>query len=679
MNSHFQVPGPLMVALAKESRMTERTVPGCYPPIGDYAVIGDCHTAALISRAGSVDWYCPRRFDHPAVLCRLLDAGTGGFFRLAPSYDFTTRRRYRPETNVLESTFTTDTGVVRVTDFMPIHRRTAERHGQDVGASGRLLRLVEGIRGTVDLGVAFKPSFDFGRAPGNIQVLAGRGAIARSRAGAASLAVDGIALRADAHDGVRGRLRVRAGDRRWLALGHVDGDRPIAPTLDSARAEAELAQTIAYWQRWSGRCTYRGPYRDAVLRSALTLKLLTYEPSGAVVAAPTTSLPEQIGGLRNWDYRFTWLRDAALILYALLTLGFHAEADDFMAWLERACGDDPTATPQIMYGITGERDLREVRLDHLDGYRGSRPVRIGNAAAGQRQLDIYGEVLVAAYLQYRAPSGPARDGTRPRRGPSPDVWALLRRFVDQAAACWQRPDRGIWELRDGPRHFLYSKLMCWAALDRGVRLAEEHDLPGPLARWRRTRTQIRAAILRDGYNRTVGAFTQSFGSTSLDASALAIPRIGFLPATDPRVLSTIERIRADLTADGLVYRYRTPDGLPRGEGAFALCTFWLVDALALTNRLEEARVLFEHVLGYANDVGLLSEEIDPASGSLLGNFPQGFSHLALIGAAVNLAKAAKYGAEHTAETEAERAGRAGAAAAEGYAARADGASRLSRL
>jgi alpha,alpha-trehalase len=631
-----------------------------YPPIGDYALIGDCHTAALIARDGSIDWFCPGRFDAPAVFCRLLDAHRGGYLRAAPGGSFSSDRGYRGPTNVLQTTLSSAQGRVRFTDLMPIHRRTAHRQGYDVGTSQRLLRLIEGVAGEVELELCYKPTFDFARAATEMSIVSDLGAVAGASSTYLTLACRGVALERGPDGGVRGRIRVRSGDRLWLVLTFAQDPDRAEEALAPVRCQEQLERTLQYWQHWAAQCTYRGPRRDAVLRSALVLKLLTYEPTGALVAAPTTSLPEQIGGERNWDYRYTWLRDSSLILYALMTVGYREEAADFMHWLEQTIGSDPTRAPQIMYGIDGRRKLPEQTVDQLEGYRQSRPVRTGNGAAEQRQLDIFGEVLRAAHLHYR---GRADDTDAAR--PDAEAWQVLRGLVQQAAEHWAESGRGIWEVRGGPRPFLYGKLMCWAALDAGIRLADEHGLAAPLEAWRRTRDKLRQAILERGYDPELGAFTQSFGSRNLDASALMIPRIGFLPATDARVRSTLACIQRQLSRDGLVFRYRTADGLPGGEGTFTLCTFWLADALALSGQLDEAEAVFERAVRSANDVGLLAEEIDAGSGEQLGNYPQGFSHMALIGAAVDIAKVAEQGAEEQARTEADRAGRASRAATSG--------------
>lgn len=604
-----------------------------YRPIGDYAIIGDAHTAALVSRDGSIDWCCWPHFDSPAVFCRLLDARRGGYFQITPSGPYRTSRSYVGATNVLATTFHTDSGQVRLTDFMPAEQRGSHGRGEDIAASHRLLRLVEGLVGNVELEITFRPTFDYARARTSIDVYNG-GAVARGTDQILRLGAQ-VCLSAAADGGVRGRIHLRQGDRTWVTLtDQLDGDL--------GDPQAALDATLAYWQQWIERCTYHGPYEVQVRRSALALKLLTFEPTGALVAAPTTSLPEEIGGIRNWDYRYTWLRDAALILHALQTVGYHDEAMDFFEWLEALCLSSEDNI-QIMFRLDGRRELPEQELSHLEGYRGSRPVRIGNAAAGQTQLDIYGEVLDAAHTCYEE-----------MRVPHPRLGRVLSLLADRAAARWMEPDHGIWEVRTGPRHFLYSKLLCWVAVDRAVRLADEDRLTGDVRTWRRTRDEIREAILTRGYDARLQAFTQAFDSSTLDASALVIPLIGFLPPTDPRVQSTVRLIQQRLTAHGLVYRYRTDDGLPGGEATFGLCTFWLVDNLTLSGRIADARELFERVIAYANDAGLLSEQINPSTRELLGNFPQGFTHLALIRSALHIAKAEGQGPEERAERPVER-------------------------
>lgn len=595
-----------------------------YRPIRDYALIGDAHTAALVSNDGSIDWCCLPCFDSPAVFCRLLDARKGGWFRVGSVEPAEASRGYVDgTTNVLRTTFRTGGGRLRLTDFMPVQPRTAGSGVTEIAPGRRILRLVEGLAGEVDVEVAFRPTFDYARTETTIAPLPG-GAVARAGGESLTLACP-VALRPDGAGALRGRFRLAAGERRWVALAYGADAEPGQGADD--QADAALARTLEYWRAWAARGTYDGPYRDLVLRSALVLKLLTFEPTGALVAAPTTSLPEEIGGARNWDYRYTWLRDSALILDALMGIGYHDEALDFFGWLERL-GIRSGDGPQIAYAVDGGADLPERTLDHLEGYRRSRPVRVGNAAASQRQLDVYGEILDAAYLCVER-----------MRQPHPALAGVLPALADRAAARWCEPDQGIWEVRGGPRHFLYSKLLCWVALDRAVRLVQRAGISGDVARWRRAREAIRRAILSEGYDAEVGAFTQALGEPALDASALAIPLVGFLPPTDPRVRSTVDRVRERLTAHGLVYRYLTEDGLPGGEATFALCSFWLVDNLALGGRVDEARELFERVAGCANDLGLLSEEIEPRSGELLGNFPQGFTHLALIRSALTIARA----------------------------------------
>lgn len=602
--------------------------PRGHRPIGDYAIIGDAHTAALVASDGSIDWCCCPRFDSPAVFCRLLDAQNGGYWSIAPVEPYRSSRQYAGWTNVLATTFVTENGRVRVTDFMPIRQRDASRRGEDVAASHRLLRLIEGLSGSVECEVRFRPTFGFASVQTVVQPCEG-GAVASGEGESLALGCP-IPLHNDTSASVSGRRRVRTGDRLWIAMTYRAGD-PTASDFLVDDSDSQLDKTLQYWRGWSDRCSYHGPYHALVRRSALMLKLLIYEPTGAIIAAPTTSLPAEIGGVRNWDYRYTWLRDAALILYALQSIGYYEEAADFFEWIERLCvrcrGD-----LRIMYRIDGGEDLDERNLEHLHGYRGSRPVRVGNAAARQRQLDVYGPIMDAAHLYFEAEE----------RKLDPEFWGTLRYVADQAATRWREADQGLWEVRGPPQHFLYSKLQCWVALDRALRLAHLERVPADTSRWQRARDEIRSAILNEGYDRQTGAFTQAFGSRVLDASALAIPLVEFLPANDPRVLSTIERIRERLTSNGLVYRYHaaeTDDGLAGTDASFAMCTFWLVDNLALLGRINEARSVFERVTGYANDVGLLSEEIDPAGGQLLGNYPQGYTHLALIRSALRIAKA----------------------------------------
>jgi GH15 family glucan-1,4-alpha-glucosidase len=634
-----------------KSSVTQRQ--GGYLPIGSYALIGNCHTAALVGADGSVDFVCPSRFDAPAVFCRVLDAEKGGYLSITPDDEFSVTRRYLEGTAILETTFHTGDLTARVTDFLPVDQQEPNEQGQDVQTSHELLRLVEGVDGGGTLRLRFKPTFDFASTPSPCTVQ-GRSATVGEGTSQLRLDTGDIDLRAGDDGVVTGEIDVRPGEKHWIVLSHGTRDDP----LRNESCDDLLRTTCRYWEQWSDSWTYDGPYKEHVLRSVITLKLLTYEPTGAIVAAPTTSLPEAIGGERNWDYRFTWLRDSALILYALMSVGHEGEATDFMRWLHRTISTDPTNLPQIMYTIEGGTELPEKQLDYLSGYRDSHPVRVGNGAADQVQLDIYGEVLLAADIHFGA-------GTS---NPEllKEMWPTLSYMATLAADRWRNHGSGIWEVRGGPRDFLYGKLLCWAALDRAIHLATANDLDAPLEHWKQERETIHSTILEKAYNQKLKAFTQSFDSDVLDSSALIIPRIGFLPATDPRVQSTVRAVQEHLTSHGLVYRYRSNDGLSGGEGTFTLCTYWLVDALTLEGKVDEARALFESLLGYMNDVGLLSEEIDPRSGEMLGNFPQGFSHLALVQSAVNLAAAAKHGAEHDSHSMGERMQRGKHAAAEGH-------------
>jgi GH15 family glucan-1,4-alpha-glucosidase len=607
-----------------------------YPPIGDYAIVGDCHTAALVSREGSVDWYCPERFDRPAIFCRLLDWDKGGYFRVSPKSPRAARRQYLGETNVLQTIFDDDRGQLRLTDFMPIERRTDGR-GKDVETRHNLVRLIESTDGDCDVEITLEPRFEYGGSLGEMRIIPGRGVIASHRGDYLTLRCADVPLERDTPGRVQGSLALRAGERRWLVLSTNHSERDAFAALEPRDEDTAFARTLDYWQRWADLCTYTGPYRAEVIRGALVLKLLTHEPTGSIVAAPTTSLPEELGGMRNWDYRFSWLRDSGLTLSSLISLGYHAEAADYFEWLVEVCASDPRIAPRVMYRVDGSVDLTERTLRHLEGYAGSAPVRIGNDAVTQRQHDVYGAILNAAYVhRISSNTDPSIHDTHEGEAPSDALWGLLAGFVEQAAQRWTEPGSGIWEMRGPPRHFVHGKVMCWSALDCGIRLARQHRLPAPLANWEAARDSMAEAIIAGGYDDRRGAFVQSFGTSNLDASLLTIPLVGFLPTTDPRVRSTMERIQSELTHNKLVYRYRSDDWLQGTEGAFVLCTFWLVNNLTMSNRLDEARALFEHVISFANDVGLLSEEIEPRTGALLGNFPQAFSHLGLINAAVLL-------------------------------------------
>ena len=580
--------------------------------IEDYALLGDLQTAALVGRDGSVDWCCFPRFDSGACFAALLGGPEHGRWLVAPVAPVRrSERRYRPGTLVLETVHETDAGAVRVVDFMPPRGRAPD-----------IVRIVEGVRGRVAVRSELVVRFDYGRTvPWVRRVDDARVAVAGP---------DALCLRtpADVHGEAlttASEFVVGPGERVPFVLTWFPSHEPLPAPVD---AEAALAETEAYWRGWSDACDCEVPYHDAVQQSLLVLKALTYGPTGGIVAAPTTSLPERLGGVRNWDYRFCWLRDAALTLVAMLHAGYRDEAAAWRDWLLRAVAGDPAAV-QIMYGIAGERRLDERELGWLPGFAGSRPVRTGNAASTQLQLDVYGEVLDAAWHALAAGNAPSEDN-----------WALLGHLLAWLEDGWREEDAGIWEVRGPLRHFTHSKAMAWVAFDRALRVAEATGRPGPIERWRGLRDEIKAQVLERGWSERRRAFAQSYGSDELDASLLLLPLVGFLPAADPRVVSTVEAIRRDLEVDGLVYRYRDAgggvDGLPPGEGAFLACSFWLVEVLALQGRRAEARELFERLLALRNDVGLLAEEYDPAAGRQLGNVPQALSHLALVTAALAL-------------------------------------------
>lgn len=595
-----------------------------YRPIRDYGLIGNCHTAALISSEGSLDWGCLPRFDSPAVFCRLLDDQIGGYFQIKPAGKFSVSRSYLEFSAVLATTFGGAAGKARLIDFMPVAKRQDE--GEKKADAVLLYRIIEGLSGEVEFDLEWKPTFDYARVTSVIGLFEGG---ASAQAPNESVILLGDAGLARGISGVvHGHFRVKEGTKVAFLMAFGEGT-PLSP--DSLwplhrNTEEALSAALNHWREWSDRCTYHGKYRDLVRRSAVTLKLLTYEPTGALIAAPTMSLPERIGGGRNWDYRYSWLRDSALTLHALMNLGYHDESKAFLKWIETILVGERQQNIQIAYRVDGGTDLTESELDHLSGYRGSRPVRLGNGAVHQKQWDVFGEVLDSAHFCFDLMWRPVSAG----------LWRALSYLADQACALWRTPDNGIWEVRGGPRHFLCSKLYCWVAVDRALKLCERGNLQADIVGWRKARDEIRQAILSEGFNTDVGAFTQSFRGQALDASALMIPIVGFLPASDPRVLSTMEQIKERLTSHGLVYRYLNEDGLPGNEAVFAVCTFWLVDNLALSGRLQEAVALFEKVVSYANDLGLLSEELDPVTGELLGNFPQGFTHLGLIRSAVRL-------------------------------------------
>ena len=611
-----------------------------YPPIANHGVIGNLRTVALVCTDGTIDWFCFPRFDSPSVFAALLDDRRGGAFRIAPvDYGSTGKQFYWPDTNVLLTRFFTPDGVGEITDFMPIGVPT-----KDLG-SQVLVRRVRVSRGAVTFRVDCRPAFDYARAKHRLDVAPGR-AIFSTEALTFAL-VTPIPLERSDGDGVTATFALQEGESAVFVLGRHLPDVTCPATIER-RAEELFQSTVQYWRRWLRKSTYSGRWREMVHRSALVLKLLAFEPTGAIVAAPTCGLPEAIGGTRNWDYRYSWLRDAAFTVYGLIRVGFTEEAEGFMLWLER-CFRDADQSMQAVYGIDGRRDLHEVELVHLDGYAGSRPVRIGNAAYRQLQLDIYGEVLDAIYLWNKYGTAPVPY----------DSWVRVRRAIDWLGENWRRRDEGIWEVRGSAQHFTYSKMMCWVAFDRALRLAEKRSFPTDRTRWLRIRDEIYEEIMREAWDDTRHTFVQAYGSRALDAAALIMPLVFFLSPSDPRMIGTLKAInrspREDgLVSDGLVFRYNTDadlDGiansvnphLDRAEGTFNLCTFWLVEALTRAGRanpamLDEARLMFERMMSYANHVGLYSEEIG-ANGEALGNFPQAFTHLALISAAYNLDRA----------------------------------------
>ncbi|WP_276249798.1 glycoside hydrolase family 15 protein [Haloarcula rara] len=589
---------------------------GDYTPIEAYGLVGNLETCALVGPDGSVDWFPFPHVESPSVFAAILDAKRGGRFRVGPTDGTAGRQRYRERTNVLETRFETDGSVLTVTDFMP--PAGAVDHPKRV-----LYRRLDCEGGPVSAELTFDPAFEYGRADATFERTAAgllaAGPEERTTLEAAfDLELDGDAGRAT------GTTTLDPGSTEWVLLrctGAEDADTDPA---------AALSDTVEYWRDWchdcpSEGCVFGGPWHDHVVRSGLVLKLLTHAESGAIAAAPTTSLPEDIGGVRNWDYRYNWLRDAGFTVQALSNLGHADAAADYVSWFVDLCSASEPESIQPLYGLHGEAELTERELDHLSGYRDSRPVRVGNGAAGQRQLDIYGELLLAVDELY------SHD-----RGLADDEWALVRGVVDYVTEVWDEPDAGIWEVRDGPKQFVYSKVLSWTALDRGIDIAETHGFDAPVEAWRAARTAVRKSVLEKGYDEDIGAFVQTYGDEeTLDATGLLIPVVGFLPFDDERVQGTIDAVESRLLeAEVLVRRYDGDDGLPGDEGAFVLCACWLVDALAMSGRVGEAADRLATLVEYVNSLGLLAEELDPADGSYLGNYPQAFSHIGLVNSAL---------------------------------------------
>lgn len=595
-----------------------------YKPIGDYGIIGDLLSVALVGRDGAIDWLCLPHLDSPSVFAAVLDDEKGGSFAVRPVDAWDSVAAYLPDTNVLQTRFRTRTGVLELTDFMPIYYCGP---GEWEAACHTVYRRIVITQGDMEVEAYFQPRFDYARAA---TLLTAEGDVVVARAPGEALVLAATRPLTVQGDVARGRWRLRAGEQVWLRLAY--GEPALTPLDPDAAAQAQQAAE-AYWRRWlsaseTGRRVDLGPYRSQVHRSALTLKLLYYEPTGAIAAAATTSLPEHIGGERNWDYRFTWIRDTAFTLQALFRLGHLTETHGYLRWVESLLAQHNAADLQIMYGLRGAVDLPEETLDHLDGYKGSRPVRIGNGAARQRQLDIYGEILDAA-LKLSDYVGQI-DVT---------LWPLLRRLCDAVVTHWQEPDSGIWEVRNGPWHFVYSKVMCWVALDRGLTIARRYGFPADRAGWEATRAAIHREVCTRGWKEHRRAFVQHYDTDALDAANLLIPLVGFLPFSDPRVASTIEAIQQELTEDGFIHRYRTTDGVAGGEGAFLLCSFWLVDGLVGLGRLDEAERRLAQLAATANPLGLFAEEYDPHWRELLGNFPQAFTHIGYINSVLALRQA----------------------------------------
>lgn len=598
-----------------------------YQPIEDYAIIGDLHTVALVGKNGSIDWCCIPRFDSPSVFGALLDAGKGGSFCISPQFSNDTRighkQLYLPETNILITRFLTAEGVGEITDFMPV------KLSRQVDHQHNIIRSVAVVRGALTFEMVCRPAFNFARDTHQVYIF-DDGAVFASESLCLGLSST-VKMQDDGEGGARATFTLQAGESVHFVLESARHSDIYPHRLSKGEYQENFQKTLTYWRNWISQCQYTGRWREMVYRSALVLKLLTYSPTGAIVAAATTSLPETIGGPRNWDYRYTWIRDASFTLYSLLTLGFTQEAEAFMGWLDARCHElKANGSLQPMYTIDGKHDLTEITLDHLEGYRKSGPVRVGNGAYKQNQLDVYGELMDAIYIYNRYDAI------------SYDLWKHLRRLLQWLEKNWDKPDEGIWEVRGGPKNFVHSRLMCWVAFDRALRLARQRGLPAPMVQWMETSGQIYEQIMEQGWNPKRKSFVQYYGSEAIDASALLMVLTKFAGATDFRMLSTINLIQKELTSDSLVHRYNpteaADDGLGTMEGTFSPCSFWMAESLARAGRVDEGRLMLEKMLTYCNHVGLYAEEVGQ-TGEALGNFPQAFTHLSLITACYNIDQA----------------------------------------
>ena len=584
-----------------------------YKPISDYGIIGDMHSCALVGTDGSIDWACFPRFDSPSVFAAILDSERGGSYQISPNINYSSEARYEDDSNILATTFTTDEGTARLTDFMPcIMERGSLKSYHEI------IRRVDGLTGSVPMSLIFKPRLNYAKGETRF-TLRPRTALATNGRQKLRLVSDVDLTRDDGQ--IKTGFRVKEGETLWFVTKY-GGTSPEHVSEHSP--ELEHRRTRLFWTTWARHCSYKGRWQAEVIRSALTLKMLEYVPTGTLVAAATTSLPEAVGSGRNWDYRYTWLRDSAFSLYALNLVGQYAESSSFLYWF-LSVAKKSGVNLQIMYGVDGEKYLKEEKLDHLEGYKGSKPVRVGNAAYEQFQLDVYGIVVDAIYF--------SRWYVQVERA---DVYEEVRNIVDFVARVWQNKDEGVWEIRGEPQHYVHSKMWAYVALDRGVRFATELGYLDDAERWRPVRESIKKDILDKGWSAKKRAFTMYYGSEDLDASNLLMPLVRFLPASHPKMKATIERTMQELTRDGLVMRYKKSDNLQGEEGAFMICSFWLVDCLTKLGRLKESQKLFEKLLSHANHLGLYSEEIDLKTGEALGNFPQAYTHMALINAAINL-------------------------------------------